>query len=312
MTFSAAAMLGVAGAILFLALVANLFILSVLGRPSHSHAPTELILIALALVNAVAGLSNFLWLAVYLLVLCHRLGPWSYQTLDFLILSMASCSFWFTACLSTVYCLKVSSIHLPRLIYLQLRLPLIIPRLLPVIFMMGCIIASPTVVFVQLQVANGTEPHCGDYYEVSRGYEFYLRFFSVFNYMIPWTVQGVSSGGLVFTICHHLRAIMAHRMARPATTAHLRVVKTALALLVLYTICVVMVQVSDSLYITTKKDVNWFVAFSFILLAYAVGCPIILIHGTVRLWRELPSLPCVTKDCYHHTTETGAQPVNLA
>ncbi|KAJ1122399.1 hypothetical protein NDU88_000887 [Pleurodeles waltl] len=280
-------------------LLSNIFILEAVLRrkpASPRGIPTnEVVISNLALVSLLNGVANFLWLVVYLLGLCQHTGGWVYQVLDFASMTAASTSFWFTACLSAFYTLRISSFSPLCLARLRLRVPAAMPCILLFLFLACSALSGPTITFVNLTPANGSDLHCGDYYEISEGYESYIVSFTILGFMLPLAALTTCSILLVVSLCLHSRR-MGGRLGGSRNAVHLRVAKMVLVLLAFYAICVVLVQISDHLYVASGGGSVWFVTYSFVLLAYSAGCPVALTWGTVRLHQRFLEL-CSLMGC---------------
>ncbi|XP_069506187.1 taste receptor type 2 member 143-like [Ambystoma mexicanum] len=301
---TATALLAASGLLLCTSLLGNLFILEAVllhRRPGSCRTlPTnELVISSLALVNVLSGVSNFLWLVVYLLELCQRAGEWVYKVLDFTCIMGGTGAFWFTACLSAFYSLKISSFSPPCVARLRLRAPSAMPFVLLFLLLACGALSGPTISYIHLKAANGSDLHCGDYYEMSGTFEAYYITFSILGYLLPLVTLTTCSALLVASLCHHYRRVWGGP-AGPRTDVYLRVVKMVLGLLAFYAFCVVFAEVSDALYKDTGDASDWFVIYSFALLAYSAGCPIALTYGTARLHRRLRVL-CVCVACCRST-----------
>ncbi|XP_069506189.1 taste receptor type 2 member 134-like [Ambystoma mexicanum] len=296
---TATVLLAASSLLLCSCLVGNLFILKAIlhQRPASPRAlPTnELVISCLAVVNVLNGLANFIWMVVYLLGLCQRAGGWVYQVVDFACMSTASTGFWFTACLSAFYSLKISSFSPPCFARLRLRAPSAMPYVLLFLLLACGALSGPTISYISLKEANGSDLHCGDYYELSAGYNAYIMSFTILAYVLPLAALTICSFLLVASLCRHSRR-MQGRLGGPRAGVHLRVAKMVLGLLAFYTACVVLVQLSDQLYMASGGNSDWFITYSFVMLAYSAGCPLALTWGTVRLHQRLMEL-CSCRGC---------------
>ncbi|KAJ1122393.1 hypothetical protein NDU88_000882 [Pleurodeles waltl] len=194
-----------------------------------------------------------------------------------------SSSFYFTSCLSAFYTFKISSFGLPWLFSLRRKAPISMPYILLLLLLVSSIISVPTTMFIKLKAANGSDLHCGDYYELSKAFGAYSLTFTILAYMVPLAVLTICSVLLIVSLCHHSR-----RMGSGTRAAvHRRVAKMMLVLLVFYALCVVFGQVSIQLYTEGGGISDWFVTSCFVVLAYSSGCPFVVTWGTVRLHQRL-------------------------
>ncbi|KAJ1122397.1 hypothetical protein NDU88_000886 [Pleurodeles waltl] len=272
-------------------LVGNIFILEVIVS-HHSQAailalPTnELIIGSLAMSNILNGVFSFFWLVVYLFRLCQRAGGWLYQVLDFATMTVSSTSFWYTASLSAFYTLKISSVSPPRITHLMVQFPKAMPAILLFMLLACSIFSGPAIAYIRLKEPNGSDLHCGDYYEASGAYMTYSSAFNILSCLLPLVILTICSVFLVTSLCRHSR-----RMGGgPRAAVHLRVAKMALVLFGFYALCVVCAQVSNELYVATDGTGDWFVTYSVVQLIYSSGCPLVIIWGTVRLHHRLLKL----------------------
>uniref|UniRef100_H3A809 Taste receptor type 2 n=1 Tax=Latimeria chalumnae TaxID=7897 RepID=H3A809_LATCH len=273
--------------IVFFGLVGNAFIVHVnlLDYWTRSTLqPSELIVTILALFNIFIQLNLTFWFIIYLFNLCAYFGDEVYKVTDFLAIFFSKASYWFTAWLCFVYCVKIIKVNWRFFMRVKKRLNPLVNSLI-----IGTVLASfamsfPVVYFIEFKTnSTSISKKCKDYYVDGRNIEIYAASLSFLTSFVPLAVMVFSSMGIIIFLCRHSWN-MSKNVSSGASShgdAHTAVAVMLICLIVLYVACTATVLAANLIIAIIESDI--LIAISFTSSIYSAGSSIIIIIGTVKL-----------------------------
>lgn len=135
-------------------------------------------------------------------------------------------TFWLTAGLALLYCVKISSFSHPIFFWLKWRISRMGPRLLLasliICVLSGVSSVSRTVITIQIMASQSSHGNSTLAYSLPTFFLKYFIFHGAFLLSIPFLLFLVSTLLLMFSLCRHLERMRGHRLGPqdPSTQAH--------------------------------------------------------------------------------------------
>ncbi|XP_062050811.1 taste receptor type 2 member 143-like [Lepus europaeus] len=166
-------------------------------------------------------------------------------------------TFWLTAGLALLYCVKISSFSHPVFFWLKWRISRLGPRLLLASLIM-CVLSgvssiSRTIITIQMTASQSSHGNSTLAYSPYTFFSKYFLFHGAFLLSIPFLLFLMSTLLLMFSLCRHLGQMRGHRPGPrdPSTQAHTVALKSLACFLIFH-------MLYYSLLITSSVKVSTF------------------------------------------------------
>nr|XP_006012873.1 PREDICTED: taste receptor type 2 member 1-like [Latimeria chalumnae] len=255
--------------------------------------PYELIITLLAVCSSISELVHFARAVIYVLDFCAHFLEAVFKLADFTLVFFSKSSYWLTAWLCFVYCVKIVKIKWRFFMRLKLRIPLVVNFLIIGTALLCFSISLPVIYRIKFRT-NSTNM-CKHYYITMNQKEIsllYTGMLSLLTSFLPLLLMLVSSIGIVIFLCRHSRNI--DKDVIPSNTshshAHVTVAIMLICLIVLFIVCST-TALSVNLQIASGQ-LELIIALPLTDLIYSAGSPVILIIGTVKLRKSVGKIHC--------------------
>ncbi|XP_045713580.1 taste receptor type 2 member 41 [Phyllostomus hastatus] len=273
-----------------LGFLANGFIVVVLTRDWRQLgrlSPSDMILISLGVSRfclQCVGVVHNLYFSLHLGEFNRGLVRQLFN-LHWNVLNVAT--FWFSAWLSVLFCLKIANFTHPTFLWLKWRFPGSVPWLLLGSLLVSCIVA------LSLFWVNHTayQGFCIRKLSGNMTYKEWNRRLEIFYFLpmksvtlsVPCSVFLVSAALLINSLRRHTQTMRqnGHSLQDPSTQAHTRALKSLISFLVLYALSFASMIINGAGFFTLESDWYW----PWQVLIYLCTClhPFILIRSNFRL-----------------------------